>query len=144
MGHGELEGERAQQLERMRKRNCCAWGESLFKEDSPARAPRRHRKSHPTRTKAAQPMTRGPGPTSHTAGCGSPSARKVNHHARSVPLPVVVRLFISAGNNDPASNTGARAHESYSLGFGFGVQKERTAACSSTVPPRGRRRRQRR
>jgi hypothetical protein len=68
MGHGELEGKRAQQLERMRKRNCCMRGESLFKEDSPALAPRRHRKSRPTRTKVAQPMTQGPGPTSHTTG----------------------------------------------------------------------------
>jgi hypothetical protein len=67
-GHGELEGERAHQLERMRKRNCCTWGESLFKEDSLARSPRGHKKSCPTRTKAAQPMTRGPEPTSHTAG----------------------------------------------------------------------------
>jgi hypothetical protein len=67
-GRGELEGERAQQLERMQKRNCCTRGESLFKEDSPARALRRRRKSRPTHTKAAQPMTRGPGPTSHTAG----------------------------------------------------------------------------
>jgi hypothetical protein len=64
----ELEGERAQQLERMRKRNCCTRGESLIKEGSPARALRCRRKSRPTRTKATQPMTRGPRPTSHTAG----------------------------------------------------------------------------
>jgi hypothetical protein len=31
--------------ERMRKRNCCTPGESLFKVDSPARAPRRYKKS---------------------------------------------------------------------------------------------------
>jgi hypothetical protein len=68
MGRGELEGERAQQLERMRKRNCCTRGESLFKEESPASAPRRRRKSRPARTKVAQPITRGPGPTSHAAG----------------------------------------------------------------------------
>jgi hypothetical protein len=37
-GHRKLEGERAQREERMRKCNCCTWGESLFKEDSPARA----------------------------------------------------------------------------------------------------------
>jgi hypothetical protein len=67
-GHGELEGERAQQLERMRKHNCCTRGESLFKEDTPARASRRHRKSRPAHTEAAQPMTWGPGPTSHTNG----------------------------------------------------------------------------
>jgi hypothetical protein len=39
-------------LERMQKRNYCTRGESLFKADSPARAPRRRRKSRPTRTKA--------------------------------------------------------------------------------------------
>jgi hypothetical protein len=37
-GRRKLEGERAQQEERMRKRNCCTWGESLFKEDSLALA----------------------------------------------------------------------------------------------------------
>jgi hypothetical protein len=54
--------------EKMRKRNRCTWGESLFKEDSLARAPRRCRKSRPTRTKATQAMTRGARPTSHTSG----------------------------------------------------------------------------
>jgi hypothetical protein len=54
--------------ERMRKCNCCSRGESLFKEDYPARASRRRRKSRLTRTNATRSMTRGPGPTSHTAG----------------------------------------------------------------------------
>jgi hypothetical protein len=54
--------------ERMRKCNCCTRGESLFKADSPARAPRRRGKSRPMRTKATQPMTRGLGSTSHTTG----------------------------------------------------------------------------
>jgi hypothetical protein len=31
--------------ERMQKRNCCSRGESLFKRNSPARAPRRYEKS---------------------------------------------------------------------------------------------------
>jgi hypothetical protein len=110
--------------ERMRKHNRCTWGESLFKEDSPARAPRRRRKSRPTRTKATQPMTRGPGPQVIQLVCGSPSAEKANRRARSEPLPTVVRLFISAKNNGPVSDTGARAHESYSLGVGSWVQKE--------------------
>jgi hypothetical protein len=39
--------------------------------------------------------------------CGSLSAKKANHHEC-----VVVRLFISAENNSPASNTGAQAHKS--------------------------------
>jgi hypothetical protein len=30
-----------------------------------------------------------------------------------------VRLFISAENNGPVSDMGARAHESYPLGVGF-------------------------
>jgi hypothetical protein len=38
--------------ERMRKRNCCTRGESLFKADSLAHAPRRYRKSSPTHTDA--------------------------------------------------------------------------------------------
>jgi hypothetical protein len=36
--------------ERMRKRNCCSWGESLFKANSPARAPRCYGKSRPACT----------------------------------------------------------------------------------------------
>jgi hypothetical protein len=36
--------------ERMRKRNCCSRGESLFKANSPARAPRRYGKSRPEHT----------------------------------------------------------------------------------------------
>jgi hypothetical protein len=60
-GRGELEGERAQRVERMRKRNYCSRGESLFKTNSPARAPRRY-----GRSQATQSMTRGPEPTSHT------------------------------------------------------------------------------
>jgi hypothetical protein len=54
--------------EKMRKHTCNTRGESLFKEDSLTRAPRRRRKSRPTRTKETQPLTRGPRPTSHTAG----------------------------------------------------------------------------
>jgi hypothetical protein len=68
MGRRELEGERAQQLEKMQKRNCCTRSESLFKEDTPARAPRLCKKSRSARTEAAHPMTRGPGPTSHIDG----------------------------------------------------------------------------
>jgi hypothetical protein len=84
----------------MRKSNCCTWGEPLFKEDSPARAPRRHRKSRPARTKAAQPMTRGPGPTSHTAGV------RVSECEEGEPPPAVVHLSIFAKNNGPVSDTG--------------------------------------
>jgi hypothetical protein len=103
----------------MRKRNYYTRGESLFKEDAPARAPRRRRKSRPTRTKATQPMTRGLGPQVIQLVCGSPSAKKANRHTRSEPPPAVVRLFISAENNGPVSDMGAWAHESYSLGVSF-------------------------
>jgi hypothetical protein len=51
MGAEEHEGERARSIgKRMRKCNCCTRGESLFKADSPARAPRRYMKSRPTHT----------------------------------------------------------------------------------------------
>jgi hypothetical protein len=110
----------------------------FFKADSPARAPRRRRKSRPTRTKATQPMTRGPGSTSHTTGV------LISECGEGEPPPAVVRLSISAENNDPVYDTGAQAHKSYSLGVGSWVQKERTTARASIAPPRGRCRRQRR
>jgi hypothetical protein len=149
-------------MERMREHNRCTRGESLLKEDSLDRAPRRRGKSRPTRTEATQPMTRGPGPTSHSAGVRvseckegepprkertavllhihrkqqpnlyhggpgprvillgrrSPSAKKANRRVRRKPPPAVVRLSISTKNNGPVSGTGARVHESYSLGAG--------------------------
>jgi hypothetical protein len=42
---------------------------------------------------------------------------------RSTPPPAVVRLFASAETNSPASDTGARARESSSLGAGSWVQR---------------------
>jgi hypothetical protein len=78
---------------------------------------------------------------------GSPSAKKANRCVRpkSEPSPSVVCLFISATrNNNPVSDAGARAHESYSLGVSSRVQKSQTDARASTAPPRGHRRRQRR
>jgi hypothetical protein len=85
----------------------------------------------------------GPGPQVIQLVCRSPSAEKANRHARSEPPPTAVRLSISAENYGPVSDTGAWAHESYSLGVGSQVQKSRTAARASTAPPRGRRRGQR-
>jgi hypothetical protein len=41
---------------------------------------------------------------------------------RSGPSPAVVRLFISTESSGSASDTGARAHESYSLGIGLRVR----------------------
>jgi hypothetical protein len=133
------------------------------------------------RTKATQPLTRGPRPTSHTPwasvsvcekgeppreertavplhlrrkqrtslwhggpgprvillGRRSPCAKKANHHARSEPP----RLFISAESSGPASGTGGRAHESYSLGVGLRVRRRRTATQganrrASSSPPK--------
>jgi hypothetical protein len=49
--------------ERMRKRNCCMPGESLFKADPPARPETLQEilsDAHPTCTKVTQSMTRGP------------------------------------------------------------------------------------
>jgi hypothetical protein len=86
----------------------------------------------------------GLGPRVILLGRRSPSAKKANHRKRSKPPPEVVRLFTSAKTNSPVSNTGARAHESSSLGVGPWVQRSRTAACASTASPRGRNRRQRR
>jgi hypothetical protein len=57
MGRRGLRGERTQQLEKMQKRNRYSRGESPFKEDSPARAPRRRGKSNPMLTKAARSLT---------------------------------------------------------------------------------------
>jgi hypothetical protein len=54
--------------EKMRKHDRCTRGEPLLKEDSLARALRCHEKCRPTRTEATRPMTRGPEPTSHSAG----------------------------------------------------------------------------
>jgi hypothetical protein len=78
--------------EKMRNRNRCTRGESLFKEDSCSR-PRFRRESHPTRTNATQPMTRGTRPTSHTAGVrvseseeGEPPREERTAARGSVPL----------------------------------------------------------
>jgi hypothetical protein len=90
-GRRGLGGERAQQLKRMRKRNCRTRGESLFKADSPARAPRHCGKSRPTRTKAAQSVTRGPRPTSRTPWASVPGCRK-----SEPPLAPVLRLLGAA------------------------------------------------
>jgi hypothetical protein len=71
-------------------------------------------------------------------------AEKASRRAKSVPLPMVVRLFASAKTNSPVPGTRAWGHESSSLGAGSWVQRSRTAGRASTAPPRGRRRRLRR
>jgi hypothetical protein len=57
--------------------------------------------------------------------------------------PAVTRLFTSAESSGPVSDTGTRAHESYSSGVGLRVRRRRTAArgarhrlqeCASSPP----------
>jgi hypothetical protein len=86
------------------------------------------------RTRATQPMTRGPDPTSHTAGMLVPECKK------GEPPPAVVRLFIFAETNGLVPNARARAHGSSSLGAGSWVQRSQNAACDSTALPQGHRR----
>jgi hypothetical protein len=47
----------------------------------------------------------------------SPGTKKANRHARSESL----RLFIPTESSGPAPDTGAWAHESFSLGVGLRV-----------------------
>jgi hypothetical protein len=47
---------------------------------------------------------------------------------RSTPPPAIVCLFTSAESSGPVSNTGARAHKSYSSGVGLRVRRRWTAA----------------
>jgi hypothetical protein len=108
----------------------------------------------------------GLGPRVMLLGRRPPCAKKANRHVRSTPPPAVVRLFTPAESSRPVcrvrsapppavvclltsgetnslvSDTRARAHESSSLGTDSWMQRSRTAARASTVPPRGRRRRQ--
>jgi hypothetical protein len=81
------------------------------------RGANRHASSSPSKA-ADQPLTRGPGPTSQLLRRRSPSAKKANRHERSKPPPAILRLFTSSETNSPVSDTGARAHESSSLGAG--------------------------
>jgi hypothetical protein len=85
-----------------------------------------------------------PGPRVILFGSRPPCAEKANRHMRCVSPPTIVRPFTSIETNSPVSDARAQAHESSSLGVGSWVQKSRTAAHASTMPPRGRRRRQRR
>jgi hypothetical protein len=70
----------------------------------------------------------GPGPRVILFGRQPPCAEKANRRVRSTPLPEVVRLFTSAESSGPVSDTGARAHEPYSLGVGLRVRRRRTTA----------------
>jgi hypothetical protein len=183
-GRRELRGKRAQRAGEKRKHNCCSRGESLFKADSPARAPKRHGKSPSMRTRATRPMTRGPGPTGHTGGMlvpeceegeppreehaaahggaplhlrrnqrpslrhegpgprvmlhqrQSPCAKKANRRRRSKPSPAVACLFTSEESSDSASDTGAQAHESGSMGVSLRVRRRWTAARGACRHPR--------
>jgi hypothetical protein len=78
--------------ERMRKRNCCPWGESLFQGNSPARTLRRSRESRPTRTWRPGGLVSDSGARAHKSysWCAGRRVRKkqtvtrgANRHARS-------------------------------------------------------------
>jgi hypothetical protein len=62
-----LGDERAQRLERMRKRECWPQGEPLYREGSPARAPGNPVRRAPS-ARCDQSPTRRPGSTCHTPG----------------------------------------------------------------------------
>jgi hypothetical protein len=81
-------------------------------------------------------MTRGHGPTSHTADAlifeckeGEPSRkeRTVDPWWRASSSPPQ-KTTPDARQGDPVSGMGARAHESCSLGVGLHVRRRRTAA----------------
>jgi hypothetical protein len=130
-----------------------AQGNPFLKKDFPTDALRRHRRSRPTHAKVTQPLTRGPGPTSHTpwasvSKCeeGEPP-RGVTRHASSSPPEATAQPL----------TRGAQAHESYSLGVGLRVRRRRTATrgvnchasssppkATDQSPPRGRCRGQKR
>jgi hypothetical protein len=97
-GRRGLGGERVQQPERMRKRNCCTRGESLFKENSPARALGNSIRRAPS-AQATQSLTYGvPGPQVVQLVRQSPSAKKTNRRVRSEPpRTIVCRLEATAG-----------------------------------------------
>jgi hypothetical protein len=103
-----------------------------------------HRASSSPPKAAGQPLTRGPGSTSHTPWVSASECEEDESPWRSMLPPTVVRLLTSAETSGPVSDTGAQAHESSSLGAGSWVQRSRTAARASIASPRGRNRRQRR
>jgi hypothetical protein len=70
-----------------------------------------------------QPLTRGPGPTSHTPWASASECEEGESSRRSKPPPAVVRLFTSAETNSPVSDMGTWAHGSSSLGAGSWVQR---------------------
>jgi hypothetical protein len=96
-----------------------------------------HRASSSPPKVAGQPLTRGPGPMSHTPWVSASECEEGESPRRGKPPPVVVRLFTFAETNNPVSDTGARAHESSSLGVGSWVQRSRTTARASTASYRG-------
>jgi hypothetical protein len=61
---------------------------------------------HPRRKQRTNLWHGGPGPRVILLGRRSPSAKKANHHVRSKPPPVVVRLYTSTKTNSPVSDTG--------------------------------------
>jgi hypothetical protein len=95
-----------------------------------------NRRASPSPPKAVdQPLTRGLGPTSHPPWA-SVSVCEEGEPPREEQTAASLHLFKSSG---PTSATGARAHESYSLGVGLRVRRRRIAAsqnqCSGIEAP---------
>jgi hypothetical protein len=144
------------------RHGCYSRDETLFK----GRLPRSHletsREVSPDAHRGIHPMTRGPGPTSHTADAlvfeceegepphkeratahGSvppsssprPTVKKANRHTRSVLPPrgsAPSRLRATSG---PTPGIGAQAHMSCTWRAGFCVWRRRTAAHEACYRP---------
>jgi hypothetical protein len=74
-------------------------------------------------------MTRGPGPTSHSAGV------RVSECEEGEPPPAVVRLFISADTNDLVSNAGGPGPRVILLGRQLLSAKKANRHARSKPPP---------
>jgi hypothetical protein len=99
-------------------------GVNPFSRKSPLLVPRDAAENLARRTPKQSSLCHGGlGPRVILLGRRSPSAKKANHSVRSEPPPAVVRLFIYAESSNPASDSGARAHESNSLGVGLRVRR---------------------
>jgi hypothetical protein len=93
----------------MRKRNCCTRGESLFKEDSPARTPGNPVRRAPS-AQATQPLTWGPRLTSHASRVLVSECEKANRRARSKPLRTIAHRLGAAVERYLLTTTAATRH----------------------------------
>jgi hypothetical protein len=167
-GHRELEGERAPRVGEKQGMAATRGMNPFLKADYPARAPKRHGQGLPRCAPGFPSYDTGARP--HMSYKLAQSAKKANRRTRSMPpphsraplylcrnqrsrrrtaaqgtcnRPAVVRPLGFAATSGPTSDMRAQAHMSCTWCAGFCVQRSRTAARASTVPPRGHRRRQR-